>query len=272
MLGLLLRMGVESALTGLAPCQLELPKSLTQGQLVIGRAAPNSTITFGSNKLRQAMDGRFVFGLAHNASKQLTLEVRGPQCAKSHRFNVSARQYPVERVDGLPSSTVTPDPEQQARIAREGAMISKARSHERVSADWLGAWQWPAQGRISGVYGSQRILNGEPRAPHLGLDIAAPTGTAVHAPRAGLVRLVHQDMLLTGGTLLIDHGFGISTIYIHLSAIDVAEGSAVQQGQKIAEIGATGRASGPHLHFQVHWFQEKLDPALVLPELTAAKE
>jgi murein DD-endopeptidase MepM/ murein hydrolase activator NlpD len=130
--------------------------------------------------------------------------------------------------------------------------------------DWAAALQWPARGRISGVYGSQRILNGQARDPHLGLDIAAPTGTAVIAPLAGTVRLAVSDMVLTGGTLLLDHGHGVSTIYIHLSRIDVREGQRVLAGEQIAAIGATGRASGPHLHFQVQWFQERLDPALLL--------
>lgn len=248
-------------------CSLEISDPATQGLLVRARAHAGSRVSVLGKNLRLSADGDFVFGVPYHQASPLLVLVAAPDgCKTAYRLAIETRKYAVERVDGLPSATVSPNPEEQARIAREAALITAGRAHDTMALDWLGTWRWPAQGRISGVYGSQRILNGYPRAPHLGLDIAAPVGTPVLAPLSGTVRMVHKDMLMTGGTLLVDHGFGVSTIYIHLSAIDVKQGQRVTAGQRIAAIGATGRASGPHLHLQVHWFQEKLDPALLLPK------
>lgn len=251
-----------------AHCGLQLPAELTQGLLVRGSVPAGSRVTVAERNLRVGPQGQIVFGLGRDFAPQLTVFVSSADgaCKTAAKFAVQQRSYKIERVSGLPPATVDPDPEQARRIARESEQIRAGRAGDSAMLDWTQPLRWPARGRISGVYGSQRILNDQPRAPHLGLDVAAPTGTAVFAPLAGTVRLVAPDMLLTGGTLLIDHGHGVSTIYIHLSRVDVQEGQRVQAGDRIAAIGATGRASGPHLHFQVHWFQERLDPALLLPE------
>jgi murein DD-endopeptidase MepM/ murein hydrolase activator NlpD len=247
-------------------CQLRLPSDLRQGQLVRASVPAGSRVTIQGRNLRVSADGQIVFGLGRDFGQTLTVFVSTPEgCKTAAKFPVHKRDYRIEKVSGLPPSTVNPDPAAAARIAAESARIRGARTHDSALLDWMPAMNWPARGRISGVYGSQRVLNGQPKDPHLGLDIAAPTGTTVTAPWAGVVRLVAPDMLLTGGTLFIDHGHGVSTAYIHLSRIDVSEGQRVAMAEPIAAIGATGRASGPHLHFQVHWFQEKLDPALLLP-------
>ena len=246
------------------PCQVVLPADIQQGSLVRGRAPIGTRLTFMDRQLKLTSDGSFVFGVPFNAPKIATLFAKGKQCNGPLHFPVVQRSYRTERVDGVPQNTVTPDPETAKRIAMEGAMIQQARTIESDFQYWQQAFQWPANGRQSGVYGSQRILNGQPSSPHLGLDMAAPTGTPVLASQPGKVTLLHQGMVMTGKTLMLDHGFGISTIYIHMSAINVKDGDLVQAGQRIGAIGTTGRSSGPHLHFQVQWFQEKLDPALVL--------
>ena len=131
----------------------------------------------------------------------------------------------------------------------------------------LTGFTWPATGRISGVYGSQRVLNGKPRNPHFGLDIAAPDGTEVFAPADGLVTLTHPDMLLSGGTIILDHGQGLSSTFLHLSKILVEAGSFVKQGELIALIGSTGRASGPHLDWRMNWLDRRVNPQPLLSEV-----
>ncbi len=247
------------------PCSVVLPPDLTQGALVRGHAQAGSTITYAGRQLAQTASGEFVFGIAFNAPKNANLKIKGNNCSATLNFSVTQRVYATERVNGVPQNTVTPDPETAKRIAVEGAVIQKARSVDSKLLFWQQPFQWPAIGRSSGVYGSQRILNGLPSSPHLGLDMAAPSGTPVLAALPGKVTLAHAGMVMTGKTLIIDHGFGINTIYIHMSEIAVKEGQMVAAGERIGAIGTTGRSSGPHLHFQVQWYQEKLDPALVLP-------
>ncbi len=256
---------VKSLFAAAAACSVVLPADLAQGALVRGRGPLDSLISFGGRALKQTASGDFVFGLAFNAPKIASLQIKGATCSARLNFPVAQRVYATERVNGVPQNTVTPDPETAKRIALEGALIQKARAVDSNLRFWQQPFQWPAIGRSSGVYGSQRILNGLPSSPHLGLDMAAASGTPVLAALSGKVTLAHEGMVMTGKTLIIDHGFGINTVYIHMSEILVHEGQAVTAGQRIGAIGSTGRSNGPHLHFQVQWYQEKLDPALVLP-------
>jgi len=180
------------------------------------------------------------------------------------RIAVSPRDWPVQRVDGVPPKTVEPPPEIAARIAREQAQVSAARQRDDDRTDFAQRFIWPVQGRISGRFGYQRVYNGKPGSPHSGMDIAAPNGTPVKAPAAGVVTFAAPDLYLTGGTVLLDHGFGISSNFLHLSRIDVKAGDRVEQGQVIGAVGATGRATGPHLHWGMNWFDVRMDPLLVL--------
>lgn len=148
-------------------------------------------------------------------------------------------------------------------------MVATARQHRDNHAYYAQGFTWPAKGRISGVYGSQRVLNGKPRNPHFGLDIAAPDGTEVFAPADGLVTLTHPDMLLSGGTIILDHGQGLSSTFLHLSKILVEAGAFVKQGDLIALIGSTGRASGPHLDWRMNWLDRRVNPQ---PLLSAVNE
>ena len=250
-------------------CGLRAPSVAVPGALISGYAVPGSKLVFSGKRLHLAADGRWVAGIGRDAQGSQTVSVTSKKCRAQRLIRLTERAWRTERVSGVPQNTVTPDPVSAKRIAAESALIVAARSLASARTDWASGFIWPARGRISGVYGSQRILNGTPSSPHLGLDIAAARGTPVYASAAGRVSLSHQDMLLTGKTVLIDHGHGVSTIYIHLDQIHVLSGQDVRSGQALGSIGTTGRSTGPHLHFQLHWFQEKLDPALVLPALNS---
>jgi murein DD-endopeptidase MepM/ murein hydrolase activator NlpD len=248
---------------------LDLPDSTTQGGLVIGRVADaGAEVWLGDRALRVSPDGEFIFGLGRDDEGPVEISARSRDGrTETRRLNVVTRQWQIQHVDGLPPQTVTPDPEVAARIAREQARVREARRRDDARKDFRFGFIRPVKGgRISGVYGSQRILNGHPRAPHYGLDIAAPTGTPVLAPAAGLVTFADPDLFLTGGTVLLDHGHGLSSSFLHLSAIDVEVGQYVDQGEPIGAVGATGRATGPHLHWGMNWFDVRIDPALLLPD------
>ena len=176
----------------------------------------------------------------------------------------SAGRPILQRIDGLPPKKVSPSKEDMKRIRKEYAMVRDARARDDAREDFLGGFVWPVKGRISGVYGSQRILNGQPRRPHFGVDVAAPVGTLVRAPAPGIVTLTHDDMFFSGGTLIIDHGHGLSSTFIHLNAILVKEGERVSQGDPIAEVGATGRVTGPHLDWRMNLQGARLDPQLLV--------
>ena len=180
-------------------------------------------------------------------------------------LRVEPRAYDIQRIDGLPPRKVTPrSKEDLARIEADVRMVRQARAIDDPRTDFLGGFRWPTTGRISGVYGSQRILNGEPRRPHFGIDIAAPTGTKVVAPADGVVTLVHPDMFFSGGTMIVDHGHGLSSAFLHLSRILVKQGERVVLGQPIAEVGSTGRSTGPHLDWRINLFDRRLDPSLLV--------
>ena len=155
--------------------------------------------------------------------------------------------------------------ELKKRTQAEAGQVWRARQTLRASSEYAKGFIWPAEGPVTGVYGSQRVFNGVPKRPHYGLDIAGPVGTPVVAPASGEVTLVNEDMYYSGGTLVIDHGQGVSSTFIHLSKIHVKSGESIAQGQLIAEMGATGRVTGPHLDWRINWFNQRLDPALVLP-------
>lgn len=254
------------------PLLQELKGDFTQGGLVIGRTIPNTKVKFNGTEIKVSENGYFVFGFHrdHEPKAKLTLTYDGQTDVQP--LIISKRQYNIERVDGLPPGKVNPmKPEVLARIKKEGAMVGGARAKTSDIKAFMQDFIWPAKGRISGVYGSQRVLNGQPKRPHYGVDVAAPTGTEVIAPADGIVRLVHNDMFYSGGTLIIDHGFGVSSTFIHLHSIDVKEGQEVKQGDFIATIGATGRATGPHLDWRINWFKSRLDPQLLVPPFKETK-
>lgn len=239
----------------------------TQGGFVIGQTVPGAKVTYKGRTLRVSATGLFIVGFGRNEAAQVTVDIRLPDGKRqSDQLTVQARQYREERIDSLPKNKVSPSAAEWKRIIAEQVYFDTARARNDDRTDFTMDFIWPAKGRISGVYGSRRILNGIPKNPHTGLDIAAPEGTKIVAPIDGVVTLVQQDLFYTGGTLFIHHGHGLSTMYIHLSEIFVKEGQEVKQGDVIAAIGMTGRATGPHLHWGMNWFNTKLDPQLVLKQ------
>jgi murein DD-endopeptidase MepM/ murein hydrolase activator NlpD len=243
------------------PVRFSITGAMEQGSLALGTAPPGSLVALDGRPLDVTADGRFVFGFAYNQTAPSQVTVRYPEGGGDTRsFTPARRAYDIQRIDGLPQNTVTPPKEVQERIARESATIYLARFTSTPGTDFLSGFDWPAPGIESGVFGSQRIDNGTPMSPHMGVDMAAPTGTPIHAPADGLVT-VSADHYVNGGFTLIAHGQGVSTCYLHQSRRLVKEGDAVKRGQLIGHVGRTGRATGPHLHWEMNWFQVKLDPS-----------
>lgn len=230
------------------------------GALLIGQVESGAKVWLDDRALRVNADGYFVFGFGRDAQGESLLRIEGQAGKQERLIELRKREWNIQRVEGVPARTVTPPAEELARIRAEAALVRAARQTDSDLAAFAEPFVWPASGRISGVYGSQRFYNGNPGNPHLGVDIAAPTGSPVIAPAAGVVTLVHQDMFYSGGTLVLDHGMGLSSTFIHLERVLVEKGQRVGQGDLIAEIGATGRATGPHLDWRLNWYQERLDP------------
>lgn len=244
---------------------LRFEGKFAQGGLVTGFIQPGARVTIDGRAVRVSEDGVFLLGFSRDAKLESTLEIFFPDGRKSERrLKITRRNYKIQRIDGLPPRKVTPNAEDLKRIRKEYALVKAARRRDDPRTDFLPGFIWPASGRISGVYGSQRILNGEPRTPHFGVDVAAPVGTPVVAPAAGVVTLVHPDMFFSGGTLIIDHGHGLSSSFLHLSEVLVKEGQRVEQGEPIARIGATGRVTGAHLDWRMNLFDARIDPQLLV--------
>ena len=242
-----------------------LTGNFTQGGLVIGQTEPGTKVLLEGKPVTVSPEGRFLLGFGRDFKDYAVLDITYPDGqSETQTLAITKRDYQIEHVDGLPPSKVPPSPEFLARIRKENAEIARIRAIETPENWFLSGWQWPAKGRLSGVYGSQGVLNGNPKRPHFGLDIAAPVGTPVVASTDGKVRMAEADLFYTGGTVMIDHGYGLVSVYSHLSQIEVRVGQMVRQGEKIGEIGATGRATGPHLDWRLNWLEERLDPELLL--------
>ncbi len=242
---------------------LSLEGTIEQGGLVRGKTDSGAVVTLDGRAVRVAADGSFIFGFGRDAPSTAALDLVFPDGTREHRdLVVEARHYVVQRINGLPELQVTPDAATLERIKREGVVIAKARAADSNLLFFESGLVWPALGPISGVYGSQRILNGEPRAPHMGVDIAAPRGTPIAAAAGGTVALAERDLFYTGGTVIIDHGSGLATTYQHMDTVEVAVGQHVEAGQRIGTVGATGRVTGPHLHWSLNWYDVRLDPVL----------
>lgn len=244
--------------------RLELTGEWQQGGVIFGKADPGSTASFNGNALRISAEGQFVIGLDRDEGAKAQLVIAKPGVATIRRdYVIATRQYDIQKIDGLPPGQVNPPPEVQQRISRDYRDVRTARMRDTERTDFAKGFIWPAVGRISGVFGSQRVLNGQPKQPHYGVDVALPTGSPVVAPASGVVSLAVPDMYYTGGTLMIDHGHGLSSAFLHLSKLHVKAGQEVKQGDLIAEVGATGRATGPHLDWRMNWFNARVDAQLL---------
>ena len=244
---------------------LSLDGPLVQGGLVKGQVAPGTEVVFAGEPVRVSSDGQFLIGFHRDEPAKVSLELTYPD-GKVHKKNlqIKKRDYDIQRIDGLPARKVTPNEQDLTRIRAETKLIKQARKLDDDRRDYQTGFIWPTVGRISGVYGSQRILNGKPRRPHFGIDIAAPTGTPVLAPADGVITLAHPDTYFNGGIIALDHGHGLSSWFSHLSKLLVEEGQEVKRGDKIGEVGSTGRSTGPHLDWRINLFERRLDPALLV--------
>ena len=254
----------------LANC-IELEGSLTQGGLIWGTVPSGSRVTLDGETLDVLQAGTTIAGFGRNAAATAELVVEGGADVCRQTLQITPRQYAVQRVQGVPQKTVTPPPEQLERIRREQALVNAAKAQRLLRPDLLQAalagFQWPTVGPISGVYGSQRYYNGAAGNPHYGVDVAVPTGTAVLAPAAGVVTLAEPDLFYSGGTVILDHGFRFSSAFLHMSKVLVEVGEEVNSGDVIGEVGATGRATGPHLDWRMSWRKHRIDPQLLAPTM-----
>jgi len=245
---------------------LQLQGDLIQGGLVFGKAAPGSTISINNHTVRVSATGEFVIGFGRDYPTSAVLTVTSEKGSEQkHVLKIAQREYKIQRIDGLPNAQVNPDEKALIRIKQESKAIKKSRSLDDDRIDFNAGFIWPTKGPITGVYGSQRILNGEPRQPHYGIDVAAPVGTAVVAPAAGVVSYA-EDMYFSGGTLVLDHGHNLSSSFLHLEKILVHVGERVAQGDIIALVGATGRVTGAHLDWRMNWHEQRIDPGLLMSE------
>lgn len=260
-LGFMMSLGVLAADDG----PVEFEGEAVQGGLVIGNAPEGSSVSVDGNPVTVDGEGRFLVAFTREQTGPSQVEVVHPSGTRIERQLVpDPREFDIQRIDGLPQDQVTPPESVLARIRDDARQAAQARRRRDERSDWSDGFEWPLTGPITGVYGSQRILNGEPRNPHWGIDIAAPTGTPVSAPAPGIVTLAHPDMYFSGGTLFIDHGHGLVSAFLHLETIHVEVGDRVDRGQPVAEVGATGRATGPHLDWRMNLGEVRIDPALLL--------
>lgn len=237
-----------------------------QGALLQGLTLPGTKVQFLGNEVYVSEKGEFILGLGRDTPAQVEViaHFTGEAEPRRYTYEVTQRSYDIQRVDGVEPKYVEPSAKDLQRINRDNINLGNARRLRDARADFAEGFIWPLVGPISGVYGSQRIFNGVPKQPHYGMDIAAPVGSPVKAPAGGKVTLA-KDLYYSGWTLVIDHGQGLSSAFLHLSRIMVREGDVVKQGDLMAEVGATGRVTGPHLDWRMNWLDQRLDVQLLLP-------
>ena len=247
---------------------LELAGEMQQGGLVIGRVGPGSVVLLDQQVIKVSEQGVFVIGFGRDAKASAELMVEnasGDKTAKT--LTIAARQYKIQHIEGIAKKIISPSEANIKRSREEAAQVRKARAQLLDRMDFASEFQWPLLGPITGVYGSQRVYNGVPGRPHFGVDVAAPTGTPVSTPAPGVVTLIHQNMFYSGGTIIIDHGYGVSSTMIHLSKVMAKVGDEVVPGDIVAEVGAGGRATGPHLDWRMNWMKQRIDPQLLVPPM-----
>ena len=266
MSGILDRLLLALLLCGPLPAAaLELEGPLLQGGVVIGQVVPGTPVSLDGHALRVSEDGLFVIGFDRDSPQSHTL-VAG---AETRELAIKQREYAIQRVTGIAQNIMSPSAADLERIAREQRLVNAARGRDDPRSDFAAGFSWPILGPISGVYGSQRFYNGTPSRPHFGVDVAAPTGAPVHAPAPGIVTLAEPDLFYSGGTIIIDHGHELSSSFLHLSKVLVSVGQRVETGTLIAQVGATGRATGPHLDWRMNWRDARVDPQLLAGAMPA---
>ena len=243
---------------------IEFKGKFLQGHYIIGITDPSAKIIIDKKNVKVSNDGYFVFGI--DRDRKFDLIITKITNGKKEKIvkKILKRKYNIQRIDGLEESKVTPPESVYKRIREENNKIGEARAINSDLSFFKNQFIMPVEGIISGVYGSQRILNGKPRWPHYGIDIAAKKGTLIKSSGSGVVTMAEDDLYYTGGTIIMDHGHGISTIYSHLETVIVSIGDKINKGDIIGTVGSTGRSTGPHLDFRLNWFQTRLDPMSIL--------
>jgi murein DD-endopeptidase MepM/ murein hydrolase activator NlpD len=243
---------------------LGIPEPLKQGGYYVGKISTGDKVTFHGKRVKVSEDGYFVFGLGWKYKSQANIRVDHKAGGHTmYHFPVKEHEYDVEKITGLPSKYVAPPKAVQERITKDAIEVRKVRTIESDLQNFREEMIWPAKGRISGRFGNHRILNGEPRSPHTGLDIAPGQGALIVAPLGGKVTMVN-DLYFTGNTMVIDHGHGISSVYAHMEKTTAKVGQMVNKGDPIGTVGMTGRATGPHLHWGMNWYGERLNAGIAL--------
>ena len=244
---------------------VEFKGKFIQGHFIIGKTESGTKVLIDKKEVRTSDDGYFVFGIGRDRKYDVVITLNKDGNKQKIVKKVLKRKYNIQRIDGLPEEQVTPPEEVYVRIKKENKLIGDAKAIDSNLTYFKNKFIVPIENTIiTGVYGSQRILNGEPKWPHYGLDFAADEGTTIKAMLDGIVTLAEPDLYYTGGTLMFDHGHGISTIYLHMQKLLVKKGQKIKQGDVIGTVGSTGRATGPHLDIRLNWFQTRLDPETCL--------
>jgi murein DD-endopeptidase MepM/ murein hydrolase activator NlpD len=243
---------------------IEFFGNFSQGNFILGKTKPNTKIIVNKTEVRVSKDGYFVFGIDRDRKYDLVITKISNGKKEKIVKKILKRKYKIQKIDGLPENKVTPPESVYKRIKAENNRIGEARAINSELNFFKDKFIMPVDGIITGVYGSQRILNGKPKWPHYGIDIAAKQGTQIKSSATGIVTMAEDDLYYTGGTIIMDHGHGISTIYSHLENVLVSVGDKINQGDIIGTVGSTGRSTGPHLDFRINWFQTRLDPMSVL--------
>ena len=243
---------------------IEFTGKFIQGHFILGKTDPGSKIIIDKKEIKVSQDGYFVFGI--DRDRKFDILITKIKNSKKEKITkkIFKRKYKIQKIDGLPENKVTPPESVYKRIKKENNAIGEARAINSDLNYFKNKFIMPVDGIITGVYGSQRILNGKPKWPHYGIDIAADQGTHIKSSGNGVVTMAEDDLYYTGGTIIMDHGHGISTIYSHLENVLVSVGDKINQGDIIGTVGSTGRSTGPHLDFRINWFQTRLDPMTVI--------
>ena len=238
-----------------------------QGGLVYGKSIPKTSIKFMKRFIFQDSDNKFVFGMGRDYPETAVLEIKYNNDIRKINIKIKKQVYKIQKIKGLPKKMVTPPESVYKRIIRENKEIAKVRALNSKINYIFQDFIWPVQGIITGVFGSQRILNGKPRRPHYGIDIAASKGTNILAPTDSIVRMAEDNLYFTGGTIMLDHGHGVTSVYSHLSKLLVKKNQKIKKGHVIGHVGSTGRSTGPHLDWRINWFDQRLDPSLFIKQV-----
>ncbi|MCP5405502.1 MAG: M23 family metallopeptidase [Pseudomonadaceae bacterium] len=234
---------------------------LVPGGFVLGRVAPGAVVTLGGVPVEVAEDGTFVAGFDRKAGGKKWLKVCEGKTCRSQGLSLAEREFKTQVIKGVPAKTVNPDKAQLKRIAADSAAIGAARKQQHRLMGFAQPFMLPVEAPTSGVFGSRRTYNGEERSWHKGHDLAAPKGTPVKAPADAVVVLA-RDTFMNGNLVILDHGYGLTSLYAHLDSMAVQVGDAVRAGDVLGKVGTTGRSTGPHLHWGMNWGTMAIDPWL----------